>query len=340
MNRKLYQNINATIQRGIQKSLVEINKALLGITKEAASGIAKEIEQAWRDMAAQNLSGRDKHLQNYLEGIQPVAVENGKIVFKISGYKSLMVERGWAPPGQVGAAPEDGYGQYDGKPHDMRPFLLHGTDKWDGIAGKGPQHSGDGFAYKVISMPFEGATEAGLTEATRNYLQGKVDQGAMTSGKAESLAKKFNTALRKTHRVADSRRKSARANPPDDPNKPINAGLAGKGTSGIPASKTILWSETMKDPQEIQHRNFLYKSMRVTAHGQKRYTYHLLRTISDNPKQADLWFAVGVKPVNLLSDENGIPGPMLDKAAEILIARGIEASFRKLNGKVFKETVK
>jgi len=323
-----YHTINRTIKDGIQKALTMVTDELSKIGKSAAAEAASEIDQAWRQLASEKLGGRGKHLARYLDGIQPAVISGNKVQLKIRGHQALQVEMGWAPPDNQGAAPEDGLGTYDGQAHDMRPFLLWGKDKWNEEAGNGPKTSEDGFAYKVVKMPFEGASHSDFTNATHEYLQSRTapkkafDDPSLSPEQSSASGKRFKARVSRL--LADARQGGV-------------ANLASDATDGIPASRTILWSETMENPVEIRHRNYLFKGLRATHAGKKgKYSFHLLRTISNDPKQADLWQAVGIAPAGVLEDPNGGPGPLIGIVADILVRRGIEKAVAKLRGKTVK----
>lgn len=326
---RVYNNVATSMAEGTQKILTLISDAIQSIGKEATEGAVAEIDSAWRKLASTHINGNPRHLRDYLEGIRPADIRNNKVQLRLSGYKAVQVEMGWAPPGQKGAAPADGLGTFDGQVHDMRPFLLHGSTGWEGQQGSATVETDkDGFAYKILRLPFEGAKHSDFTEATHEYLQARVQAKPespdyVTAETASRATKRFKAHVGKM--IAAARERS-----PDG-----DAALSDKAVKGIPKSGTaIFWSETMDSPHVIRHRNYLYKGLRATHGGKSKFTFHTLRTISDNPRQADLWKTAGIPPAGILQTSDGKPGPMVGEVGRILVERGLmKALNRKVNGK-------
>lgn len=325
MAKRVYQNINRLINKGLQLAAVYVTDAIKSLTDEQANEVAAEVDEYWRTLASEKLGGKDKYLRDYLAGIQPVVISKGKIQFRLRGPRALQAELGWAPPDRRGAAIYEGLGTYDGLPHDMRPFLLWGSEDWEGH-GK-PPTQGTKFAFKILSLPFEGGTSSDFTESVRQYLEARVNPETRPAGepeisakKAEKIRKRFKANMAQL--LADAREARASGNEG-------GAQLSANAVRDIPRSRTILWTETMKKPQEIRHRNFLFKGLRATHEGGSKFSFKILRTISDNPKQKDLWHAVGVPPINLLETDDKQPGPVMQKAIELLISRSLSRALKK-----------
>lgn len=354
-SRRVWHNIAAAIDRGVQRVTTEVNSVLRTALKDNADAVSRRVDDAWRVLAQKTLNNRPKHLGAYLEGIQPTTVRDGKLTLRLSGDDAAKVEVGWAPPPNNGASPNEGLGLYDGKPHDMRPFLLYGRHGWNGKPGKGPTDTDpkpgeEQITYKIVKLPFEGANEGDFIGATRAFLQAHQDKKRLPRNKkpmsgreVTRLTRQFKAGLREAHVDADNR--------PDEPY--INdegelvsdkATLGSGATHGIPKSRTILWSKIMQDegkpPMQLRHRNYLYKKLRVKAEGGKRYSYSTLRYISNDKKQADLWYAIGVPPAHIMQDEHGKDGPLMKEVARVIAEVAVERAIRRLDGKRYKETVK
>ena len=350
-----------SLQAEVQAFTSQImTKKLSGLSADALKVLLSRIDQAWRAIAQKKLGGAKAHyLPRYLAGIQNVQISGNEIKLKLITFDAVKVEIGWAPPDNRNSTISDGLGKFDNRPHDLRPLLL-----WSGKApnrkissspgnrgrkraiklGKGkwqrPTRSG-AMHWKTIKLEMDEKTLRGgsgsLTEEVIQWLYDRsmVDTGATTlrglTAKEEakqagkSLAsKRIKLWLSKIDAIEKRMEEK-------EPGHKIVLKFSKKEEREVlPPTKTILWQDTMKNRIEVTHRNFLFQRLRIKKQKSNKFSFYLLRTISDSPKQMQnmRWFSNGTPPHNIVTgDPNG--NDLAHEVARLIGEVGMPAALKQ-----------
>lgn len=302
---RAYRNLNVT-DLAIQQVITLMTNNVRTLTKKRTRELQSAIESAWRQLVTEKVPA--SKARAYYQGLK-VRISEGKISLILRGADALMAEEGWAPPQNNGAAPEDGLGMYDGAAHDMRPFLLYGTTKWNGEAGKGPKYAKeDGHAYKFVRLPMGEGAESTMTDMVRDHLADKISKRHVSTAERGKLEKKAAQTVKWFKANLDIAAADARRNkrndvrsPPGDPEgAPASGGMRsykGHGIGPVPYERL-----------RVEHTSGRGKT--------SKYRFFLLRTIN---KDNGGWKTVGVPPASIVSEPDGTPGPLFDKIAELFV---------------------
>ncbi len=293
-----------------------------------ASDIASEVQRAWVEEAQDKLNGREKHLQRYLAGIQPVLVTRGGVELRLSNFDAVQVERGWAPPDTNKR--EDGLGRYDGQAHDMRPFLLKGGEAPKQVRSD-PASGQPGHSYKIIEMAFDADQGEAFSTSVEDWLTQRARHQKKSIPEAKEKAENFRSGIHEM--MAEARFLPRFRRPKKGENSP-SVGLSEQAVTGLPRTRTILWQES-GTKLEMKHRKFLYAGLRAKRDVGGKFKFSLYRTISDSDQQSNSksWYAIGIKPAFIMQNEDHTPGPLVSRIVEILVSRGVARAAQKLNGK-------
>jgi hypothetical protein len=98
----------------------------------------------------------------------------------------------------------------------------------------------------------------------------------------------------------------------------------------LPSTKTVLWSETMKSAEEIEHRSHIFERMRVKSHARK-LTFSTFRTITEGSGvklgSRNLWRAVGIPPAYIIAGDPQ-KNDLVHRVAAILTGVGMKNVLR------------
>lgn len=317
---------------------------LITLTSAQLQKIGDDVYKQWVEEARVNAdfpsptsgSWRDvDYRADYIRGIQPPKVSDGKLQLTIAGNDALRVELGWAPP--TTAHLEDGIGKYDGSIHDLRPWLMK--------FGRVHMHKEKG-AYRNLRFIGPGMTKqiakvVPLLEAQWKSLM--VSEGKHVSERMQRRQHyKMLAVMRNVY--ANSVRRVGGSGEDDDgddrsPGLFTAGGLKTKTNwhspdeqdaipTAAPHHKVWLYGNARPNATQAvdDHRWFVGTRKSVKKHVEgNRTMWKSFRTIWANPEiNPDSFLTRGIKPARLISGKKSPVAKMLRDAlrAVLLGAKG------------------
>ncbi len=348
-----------SLQAEVQAFTSQImTKRLSSLSADALKTLVTRIDQEWRAIAQKKLGGKAHYLPRYLAGIQNVQISGNEIKLKLITFDAVKLEVGWAPPDSRNSTIEDGLGKFDNRPHDLRPLLLWsgkppkktiasspskrnkkgsvklGRGKWHRPTRSGAMH------WKVIKLEMDEKTLSGSGSITEDVVQwlftrSMQDTGAMTKRglvareEAKEAGKRLASERIKLW-LSKIRAIEERMEDKEPGHKIVLKFSKKQEREILPATKTILWQNTMRNRIEVTHRNFLFQRLRIKKQKSNKFSFYLLRTISDSPKQMQnmRWFSNGTPPHNIVTgDPNG--KDLAHEVARLIGEVGIPAALKQ-----------